>query len=419
MRTLPRFLLSFVLTALVVLACTGSLTGHDPPGVGPVTNPGGNNAEPIDLPCDIGDILGAYCTLCHGTPASHGAPVSLDSLAARRAPSRSNASESNGTLSVSRMASSSAPMPPAPSGRVPMASQDLFAAWVTGGMGGGICTSPDGGSGRPDGGGSADGGGGGPPSDGGVSGDLPCDVAGVLVGRCTSCHGSPPSNGAPMSLNSLAAMHAPSPSQPSKSNGQLSVERMASTVSPMPPAPDPAVPGSEQALVASWVGAGMPAGTCGAPSPDGGADAGPDPIFGGPPTCTSGTYWQGGNSGSSRMHPGLACIGCHSRGEGPRFAVAGTLYPTGHEYDDCNGTAASGAVVQITDNAGVTRSFTANSAGNFYGAASNGWPSFPIHARVTFQGRTRTMSGPAPSGDCNSCHTLDGASGAPGRIALP
>jgi hypothetical protein len=220
-----------------------------------------------------------------------------------------------------------------------------------------------------------------------------------------------------MSLNSLSAMHGPSPSQPSKTNGQRSVERMADTVSPMPPAPNPAVSGAEQSIVANWVSAGMPAGSCGAPGPDGGVDAGPDPIFGGPPTCTSGTYYQGGSG--SLMHPGVACIACHSRGEGPRFAIAGTIYPTGHEYDDCNGTAAAGAVVQVTDSAGVTRSFTANSAGNFSGSASTGWPVFPIHARVTFQGRTRSMSGAVPSGDCNSCHTLNGANGAPGRIALP
>jgi hypothetical protein len=373
------------------------------------------------LPCDIADMLGTYCTLCHGTPPRNGAPVSLDSLPELRAPSLSVPSESNGQLAVTRMGSSTAPMPPAPYGRVPAATQNLFAAWVSGGMGGGTCTVPDAGSGPPVGGtdgGRPDAGGGGPPSDAGVSGDLPCNVAGVLVGHCTLCHGSPPSNGAPMSLNSLGAMHAPSPSQPSKTNGQRSVERMADTVAPMPPPPNPAVPGSEQSIVADWVSAGMPAGSCGAPSPDGGVDAGPDPIFGGPPTCTSGTYWRGGE-GSSLMHPGLACISCHSRGEGPRFAIAGTIYPTGHEYDDCNGTAASGAVVQITDNAGVTRSFTANSAGNFYGSASGGWPTFPIRARVTFQGRTRSMSGAVPSGDCNSCHTLNGANGAPGRVALP
>ena len=254
---------------------------------------------------------------------------------------------------------------------------------------------------------------GGTSSDAGVAGDLPCDVAGVLSKHCTACHGSPPTSGAPMSLSSRSALLAAAPTQPAKTSGQLSVERMASTASPMPPLPASAVPAQDQAVVAQWVQAGMPAGTCGAGS-DGGTV---DPIFGGPPTCTSGNYYQGGEG--SQMNPGLACIACHSRGEGPTFAVAGTVYPTGHEYDDCNAPAAAGAVVEITDNAGVTRSITANSVGNFSSSFGTGWPQFPIRARVLFQGRVRAMSGSVPSGDCNGCHTLAGDQGAPGRIALP
>lgn len=270
---------------------------------------------------------------------------------------------------------------------------------------------------------------GGPPdagsTDSGVAGDLPCDVAAVLSGHCTSCHGSPPSGGAPMPLNSRSALLAPAPTQPTKSSGQLSIERMGSSVAPMPPPPAAAVPASEQSVVAQWVQAGMPAGSCGAGS-DGGTDAGVDPVFGGPPTCTSGSYYQGGEG--PQMHPGLACIACHSRGEGggeggesegPSFAIAGTIYPTGHEYDDCNAPAAAGAVVEVTDNAGVTRRITANSVGNFSSADGSGWPQFPITARVLFEGRVRAMSRTVPTGDCNTCHTLQGDQGAPGRIALP
>jgi hypothetical protein len=119
------------------------------------------------------------------------------------------------------------------------------------------------------------------------------------------------------------------------------------------------------------------------------------------------------------MRPGEACIACHSRGDGPIFAIAGTAYPTGHEYDDCYGRAAQGASVTVTDKNNVSRSFTVNSAGNFSGSASGGWPAFPITAKITFNGKTRAMSGAVSSGDCNTCHTLNGASGAPGRIALP
>ena len=223
-----------------------------------------------------------------------------------------------------------------------------------------------------------------------------------------------------MSLTSRSALLAPAPTQPTKSTGQLAVERMASTSAPMPPLPAASVPASEQSVVAQWVQAGMPAGSCGA-----GTDAGVDPVFGGPPTCTSGSYYQGGKG--PEMHPGLACIACHSRGEGvvageserPSFAIAGTIYPTGHEYDDCNAPAAAGAVVEVTDNAGVSVRITANSVGNFSSSAVTGWPQFPIRARVLFEGRVRAMSGAVPTGDCNTCHTLQGAQGAPGRIALP
>jgi hypothetical protein len=238
-------------------------------------------------------------------------------------------------------------------------------------------------------------------------------VADVLTSSCTSCHGNPPSGGAPMALTTLAQLRAPSPSNASVTTGQACMNRMASTTAPMPPPPAAPVAASKQSAFASWVSAGMPAGAC---TVDAGA---PDPVFSGPPTCTSGTYWTRGNSESPEMHPGLACIACHSRGEGPDFAIAGTAYPTGHEYDDCYGSAAQGAVVQITDRNGVTRSFTANRAGNFSGRASGGWPVFPIRAQITLGGETRVMSGAVNSGDCNSCHTLQGASGAPGRVALP
>jgi len=75
--------------------------------------------------------------------------------------------------------------------------------------------------------------------------------------------------------------------------------------------------------------------------------------------------------------------------------------------------------VTVTDNNNVSRSFTVNSAGNFSGSASSGWPVFPIRAQISSGGKTRTTSGAVRSGDCNSCHTLQGASGASGRIALP
>jgi hypothetical protein len=247
-------------------------------------------------------------------------------------------------------------------------------------------------------------------SDGGIA-DLPCDVATLLSNDCISCHGSPPSGGAPMALNSLAALKAPSLSQPSQSNAQLSIVRMQSATSPMPPSPAPRVSAADIASFAAWVDAGTPAGTCGTTG---------DPAFTAPPQCSSNSYWTNGDTRSPLMHPGKACIACHAgREEAPTFAIAGTVYPTGHEPDDCNSTGASGAVITVTDSTGAAHALTPNAAGNFYELASGGWPVFPITAQVNFRGKTRAMQGAVSSGDCNSCHTQSGSSGAPGRIALP
>lgn len=138
--------------------------------------------------------------------------------------------------------------------------------------------------------------------------------------------------------------------------------------------------------------------------------------FGGPSVCTSGRSWTGGNKGSSQMHPGKGCIGCHaSSAAAPKFSVAGTVYPTGHEPDDCYSTA-SGAIVEVTDAAGKVLTLTTNSVGNFYSTTSL---SLPYRAKVKYMGRERAMGSSQSSGDCNSCHTQTGAGGAPGRVLLP
>jgi hypothetical protein len=119
------------------------------------------------------------------------------------------------------------------------------------------------------------------------------------------------------------------------------------------------------------------------------------------------------------MRPGHACIECHeSEGEGPRFSLAGTIFPTGHEPDDCNG-ASGGSLdisIEVTDTDGKVTRMAPNQAGNFYSSAQ---VNFPVVARVLYQGRTRTMLTPVSSGDCNGCHSAEGREGAPERIALP
>lgn len=183
--------------------------------------------------------------------------------------------------------------------------------------------------------------------------------------------------------------------------------RMTSTTSPMPPAPASRLSSSDIAKFKSWIDAGTPAGSCGAVAPD---------PLNAAPTCTSGTFWNAGNEGSSRMHPGDACISCHqmSGGEAPSYSIAGTVYPTGHEPAECNGTAA--AQIVITDNNGQTITLTPNTAGNFDSSAAL---AFPIRAKVVANGQERAMAAPQMSGDCNTCHTQNGTSMAPGRVTLP
>jgi len=124
------------------------------------------------------------------------------------------------------------------------------------------------------------------------------------------------------------------------------------------------------------------------------------------------------------MNPGQPCIACHTtqgEGEAPIFALAGTVFAGGHVPDNCQPTAAqtadlTQAQVVVTDKNNKTYTMSVSSDGNF---SHSGTVAFPITAKVVYMGKERAMVTPQTSGDCNTCHTADGANGAPGRIALP
>ncbi|HXU02452.1 MAG TPA: hypothetical protein VN903_15920 [Polyangia bacterium] len=236
-----------------------------------------------------------------------------------------------------------------------------------------------------------------------VATDLPCDVSAVLSNRCWSCHGATPAAGAPP-LTSVAAFMATSRINPSQTVGAVAVTRMQSTTMPMPPPPTTLAPAADVATISNWVTAGYPAGaSCGAPPTT--------------PVCTSMKTWTLGNRGAPEMNPGRACIDCHARGEGPRFTIAGTVYPTVNEPDLCYGAASSsGAQIVITGADGQTLTLSPNAAGNFYSAVA---VALPFSAKVVSAAGTRAMMATQTSGDCNSCHTQMGANSAPGRIMLP
>lgn len=232
-----------------------------------------------------------------------------------------------------------------------------------------------------------------------VVSDLPCDVATMLTTRCWSCHSDRPLEGAPP-LTTVAAFQAPSITDSSQTTGALALSRMQSTTSPMPPLPGSPATAGEIATFSAWIAAGMPAGS------------------GCAPVCTSNTTWTGGNRESPLMNPGAACIACHaSGGDGPQFSIAGTLYPTVHEPDLCNGAdGANGATVVITGADGRRLTLTPNAAGNFYAQTA---VALPYQAKVIYMGRERAMTDAQTSGDCNACHTQAGTNNAPGRIVLP
>lgn len=149
----------------------------------------------------------------------------------------------------------------------------------------------------------------------------------------------------------------------------------------------------------------------------------PAPIPGGGPLCASGRYWSRGDHGDNFMHPGRACIECHTeRRRGPVFSVAGTIFNARHEENECYGNAGDPVSgrrtwVIVEDQSGVPFVIEPNPSGNFYTTHEF---RFPLR-RVWVQspsGHIAEMDNP-PSGDCNSCHTREGADGAPGRIIAP
>ncbi len=143
----------------------------------------------------------------------------------------------------------------------------------------------------------------------------------------------------------------------------------------------------------------------------------PDPLFS-DPLCSTDSYWTSGKD--DRMRPGEACISCHTReGEGPAYTIAGTIYATGHEPDDCHGVSGAGpeaVTIVITDAKGAELALTPNAVGNF---TLRDQIALPYTAKVISTDGERIMLAPQTVGDCNACHTADGIGGAPGRITLP
>jgi hypothetical protein len=82
--------------------------------------------------------------------------------------------------------------------------------------------------------------------------------------------------------------------------------------------------------------------------------------------------------------------------------------------------------IEITAQGGPTVVLTPNEAGNFFvdtegekGPAAPAGFGPPYLVKVIAGGQERAMAEPAPHGDCNLCHTQNGAEDALGRIIPP
>jgi hypothetical protein len=280
----------------------------------------------------------------------------------------------------------------------------ISSAEPAGGNGTSSGTTGAGGSGQTTGGG-----GGAAPATG-----VPCDVATVFATSCNSCHGSTPSGGAPISLVTLADLTAKAPD--GKTYAEDSLARMQAGTMPPGGGATPA----EIATLQAWIGGGMKEGpSCGsgAGGAGGSTGAGGADPFQAPAKCTSGQNYQGGDG--SDMEPGKACNHCHNQGEGPTLAIAGTVYPSAHEPDDCIAADVSGAQVIITDANGTEFTLNVRTGSGNFRTGKGQYPVKPYTAKVVYQGRTRAMASKQSESDCNFCHTQNGANGAPGRVLLP
>jgi hypothetical protein len=183
----------------------------------------------------------------------------------------------------------------------------------------------------------------------------------------------------------------------------------------MPPSPAGVLASAEVAAFQAWLDAGTPLSHC---------EEEPNPSenpYEAAPTCSSGAYWPGYQTGALWMMPGAPCIACHRQNYNfaPVFTLAGTVFATAHEPDKCYGVSVeTGAKIIITDANGLELSpILVTGRGNF-GVIVDGL-ALPYRAKVVVGDKERVMLSPQTSGDCNACHTQAGAEGALGRIILP
>ncbi len=125
-------------------------------------------------------------------------------------------------------------------------------------------------------------------------------------------------------------------------------------------------------------------------------------------SCASGLSWPHGDDGSELMHPGGDCIKCHAqRDKGPVYEIAGSVYESLTEEDDCAGL--EGAIIEITDINNNVFTMTSNAAGNFFMTPEEAEGiEYPATVKAIYDGRENPMIGLLPYGNCTDCHTRNG-----------
>jgi hypothetical protein len=95
-------------------------------------------------------LLAARCASCHGPLPMNGAPTSLHTLTALRAPSQLDATKTNAERALTRMKDAVIPMPPAP--EAPASADEIaqLEVWIAAGMPACVITTEDGGTIIPD-----------------------------------------------------------------------------------------------------------------------------------------------------------------------------------------------------------------------------------------------------------------------------
>lgn len=263
------------------------------------------------------------------------------------------------------------------------------------------------------------------PADGGAGSNihglthLPCEVEKLLERSCWDCHGTVPGYGATTTLVTYEDLTKAVPAIPDWTEANVCVTRMAAGKNTMPP--DKKAPDEDVAILQKWIDDKTPLGHCGEVA-DAGADAGFDDAGAAqasPAVCATGKVVSPTSARQSALtNPGTACLGCHAS-NASSFSVAGTVFTTSNEPNDCVGVA--GAHVIIIDATGQAHSLATNAVGNFAALDSEYIP-FPYRAMVVRGGNIREMQTPQSNGDCNSCHagpSRSTARDAPGRILAP